>query len=193
MSHTHAAAAPCSYFQSILNDATGEYERRHTRKSLLPHPLAAQLEFCNSPSCIIFLIKQLAQELNLSQRIDDQRSIALARYTPRYEPVGSVPLSSRPTLKAIFMSTGVGLLYSVCTLPTSIAFARAIIRPTSYRRLKMCGPRTSCWHLRKYIIISSTSRNLHRGAANSRNDEYTHDYNGRGYLHSCDCGERNES
>jgi hypothetical protein len=131
MSHTHTATTSSSYFQSILNDATGEYERCHTRKDLLAHPLAAELEFCNSPGSIIVLIKQLAQELNLSQRIDEWRSLALARYTPGYEPVRPVPLSGRPSLKAIFMYsgvlTGVGVLYSACILPTSsIAFARAI-------------------------------------------------------------------
>ena len=133
MSHTHTTATQSSYFQSILSDATGEYERRqsrHTRKGLLAHPLAAQLELCNSPSCIIFLIKQLAQELSLSQRVDDRRSLALAQYTPGYAPV---PSSGRPSVKEIFISAGVDVLhllpflyplyilpitlYSVCIFP----------------------------------------------------------------------------
>ena len=110
MSDTHTAATQSFYFQSILNDAKGEYERRHTRKGPFAHPLAVQLELCNSPSCIIFLIKQLAQELNLSQRVDDRRSLALAQYTPGYAPV---PSSGRPSVKEIFISAGVDVLYPV--------------------------------------------------------------------------------
>jgi hypothetical protein len=49
MSHYHPTASSSSNFQLIINNALKAYEKR-TKEDLLAHPLAAQLQACNSPS-----------------------------------------------------------------------------------------------------------------------------------------------
>jgi hypothetical protein len=71
MSHTHPTATSSSNFQPIFNNALKAYERR-TKKDLLAHPLAAQLQACNSPSSILAVLQQQVQELNQSQSSDEQ-------------------------------------------------------------------------------------------------------------------------
>ena len=66
MSHTHPASASSSNFQIIFDDALKVYEKR-TKKDLLTHPLAAQLQHCNTPSSILDVLQQQVQELNQSQ------------------------------------------------------------------------------------------------------------------------------
>ena len=69
MSHIHptAASSSCSSssFQLIINDALKEYENR-TKKNLLTHPLAEQLETCDSPGEILLLLQQQSQAINQS-------------------------------------------------------------------------------------------------------------------------------
>ena len=73
MSHTHAEAASSSSpnFQLIFNNALKAYEKK-TKTDLLAHPLAAQLQACGSPSAILLVLHQQAQELNES-RTNDER------------------------------------------------------------------------------------------------------------------------
>jgi fungal STAND N-terminal Goodbye domain len=70
MSQTHRAATSSSKFQQIFDNALKEYQRR-TKKDLLNHPLAAQLEPCDSPDSIRAVLRQQVQELNRSQNTDD--------------------------------------------------------------------------------------------------------------------------
>jgi hypothetical protein len=65
MSHTHLTSTP-SNFQLIFNNALKEYEKR-TKNDLLTHPLADQLEACNSASSILAVLQEQVQELNESQ------------------------------------------------------------------------------------------------------------------------------
>ncbi len=71
MSHTHPTPASSSNFQLIFDDAFKAYEKR-TRKDLLTHPLAPQLQRCNSPSSILDILQQQVQELNQSQRRNER-------------------------------------------------------------------------------------------------------------------------
>jgi hypothetical protein len=71
MSHAHPAATSSSNFQPIFNNALKAYERR-TRNDLLAHPLAAQLQACDSPGSILAVLQKQVQELDLSQSIDDR-------------------------------------------------------------------------------------------------------------------------
>jgi len=71
MSHTHPTSASSSNFQLIFDDALKAYEKR-TKQNLLTHPLAAQLQDCNSPSSILDVLKQQVQELNVSQRRNER-------------------------------------------------------------------------------------------------------------------------
>jgi len=53
---TLSTTAPSSNFQLIFNDALKAYEKR-TRNDLITHPLAAQLQECNSPSDILTVLQ----------------------------------------------------------------------------------------------------------------------------------------
>jgi hypothetical protein len=67
MSHTHPTSSSSSNFQLIFDHALKEYEKR-TKKDLRTHPLAAQLQNCNSPCSILDVLQLQVQELNHSQR-----------------------------------------------------------------------------------------------------------------------------
>ena len=54
---------------SFFNNAPKAYEKR-TKNDLLPHPLAAQFQACDSPSAVVFVLQQQVQELNQSRSGD---------------------------------------------------------------------------------------------------------------------------
>ena len=69
MSHSHLTAASTSNFQLIFNNALKAYEKR-TKKDLLAHPLAAQLQACNSPGDILAILQQQGQGRDQSRNGD---------------------------------------------------------------------------------------------------------------------------
>jgi hypothetical protein len=74
MSHSHpttTTATSSSNFQLIFNNALKAYEKR-TKKDLLAHPLAAELQICNSPSAILAILHQQVQGLDPSPSGDDR-------------------------------------------------------------------------------------------------------------------------
>jgi hypothetical protein len=73
MSHTHPmmASSSSSNFQLIINNALKAYEKR-TKKDLLSHPLAAQIQTCHSPSSIRAVLQEQVQGLNQSRMGDEQ-------------------------------------------------------------------------------------------------------------------------
>ena len=71
MSHTRSTSTLSSNFQLIFNNALKAYERR-TKKDLLAHPLAAQLQTCDSHSSILIVLQQQVQDLNQSQSSDEK-------------------------------------------------------------------------------------------------------------------------
>jgi len=95
MSHTHAATAtsssnPHSKFQLIFDEALKAYESR-TKKDLLSHPLAVQLQDCDSPSGILDVLRQQVQGLNRFRSSDD-------RLTKWLDPTVNVLCSFSATL-----------------------------------------------------------------------------------------------
>jgi hypothetical protein len=66
VSHIHPMATSPSNFQLIMGDALDAY-KGHTRKDLFAHPLAAQLQNCDSPREILLLLHQQIQALNQSR------------------------------------------------------------------------------------------------------------------------------
>jgi hypothetical protein len=70
MSHSHTATSSPN-FQLIINNALKAYEKR-TKKDLLAHPLASQLQACNSPGTILAVLQQQVQELDQSQSSDNR-------------------------------------------------------------------------------------------------------------------------
>jgi hypothetical protein len=66
-----SAATSSTNFELIFNNALKAYEKR-TKKDLLSHPLAAELQNCNSPSAILAVLHQQVQELDPSPSSDDR-------------------------------------------------------------------------------------------------------------------------
>ena len=66
MSHTHPPSTS-SNFQIIFDNALKAYKDR-TKNDLLTHPLAHQLEPCDSPDSILTILQEQVQEFNQSQR-----------------------------------------------------------------------------------------------------------------------------
>ena len=102
MSHTHPIS-PSSNFQLIFDNALESYKKR-TKKDLLTHPLAAQLQDCRSPSSILDVLQQQVQELNQSR----QRS---ERWTRWLDPTVKVLHAFSETLGDV---TSVCLSSSAC-------------------------------------------------------------------------------
>ena len=71
MSQTHPATTSSSKFQQIFDNALKEYQRR-TKKDLLNHPLADQLQECDTSGGIRAVLQQQVQDLNRSQNADDR-------------------------------------------------------------------------------------------------------------------------
>ena len=71
MSHVNTTTSSSPNFHIIFNNALKSYERC-TKSDLLAHPLAAQLQNCNSPSAVLALIRRQAHVLHQSQRDEDK-------------------------------------------------------------------------------------------------------------------------
>ena len=142
MSRTHPTAgssssSSSSNFQRIINNALDTYKKR-TGNDLCAHPLAAQLQACDSPTAILSLLRQQVQGLDQSRSTDE-------RWTKWLDPTVNVlsafsdiigagvslvcfgtSESTSLRLALLYMSqvfspasiifAGVGLFLSVCTL-----------------------------------------------------------------------------
>ena len=71
MSHSHLSTASSFNFQLILNNSLKAYKKR-TKKDLLAHPLATQLQSCNTPSAILGLLQQQVLGVDQSGNSDDR-------------------------------------------------------------------------------------------------------------------------
>jgi hypothetical protein len=71
MSQTHPPATSFSKFQLIFDIALKEYQRR-TKDDLLTHPLATQLQQCDSPNSIRAVLQRQVQDLEMSQASDER-------------------------------------------------------------------------------------------------------------------------
>jgi hypothetical protein len=68
-----ASTSTSPNFQSIFYAALKAYEKK-TKKDLLAHPLAAQLQACNSPSDILAVLQDKVNELDQSRSADERLS-----------------------------------------------------------------------------------------------------------------------
>jgi hypothetical protein len=84
-------------FQSVLNAALEKYENK-TKNKLLTHPLAAQLQSCNSPAEILSVLEGLVRKF-------DQRRASNHRLQSWLNPTVNVLYAFSATLGA-----GVGLV-----------------------------------------------------------------------------------
>ena len=72
MSNSHTTIVNSSInFQLILNNALKAYEKR-TKMNLLSHPLAVELQDCNSPSAILAVLHRQAHGLDRSPSSNDR-------------------------------------------------------------------------------------------------------------------------
>ena len=97
MAHTYLSSSSSPNFQLIFNNALKLYEKR-TKNDLLAHPLAAQLQACESPSNILSILQQQLQNLHQSRNTDD-------RWTKWLDPTVNVLYAFSATL-----GEGVGLV-----------------------------------------------------------------------------------
>ena len=93
MSHTHPTAAASSLnSQLIISNALKEYHKR-TNNDLLLHPLAAQLQTCDSPAAILTILQQQVQGSSQSRSSDD-------RWTKWLDPTVNVLFAFSATVGA---------------------------------------------------------------------------------------------
>jgi hypothetical protein len=71
MSQTHPSTSSPSNFHSVLDAALEAYEKK-TKCNLLNHPLAAQLQSCDSPAAILSVLQDLIQQFD-PRRAGDER------------------------------------------------------------------------------------------------------------------------
>ena len=188
MSHTQPTAGSSSSssppnFQLIINNALETYKKR-TGKGLLAHPLAVQLQSCESPTAILAVLQQQAQGIDPSRSTDD-------RWTKWLDPTVNVLCTFSNTLgagispvcfrtytfprsaisfiwqvfspaSAIF--AGVGVLLSVRIL---VNFAWAILTYRYFRQLKTFEQATtllltSLSEWKCFSDVSRSTRKCHR-------------------------------
>ena len=73
MSRTPSTSATSSHFQSIFDAAIKAYAKK-TKKDLLTHPLAAQLQACNTASDILVILQDKVREFEQSRSTDKRLS-----------------------------------------------------------------------------------------------------------------------
>ena len=66
-----SSSSSSSNFQSVLNAALDAYEKK-TKNNLLTHPLAAQLQSCDSPTAILSVLQGLVQQSDYRRRSDER-------------------------------------------------------------------------------------------------------------------------
>ncbi|KAH9977573.1 hypothetical protein BJV74DRAFT_149311 [Russula compacta] len=101
-----SSSSSSSNFQSVLNAALEAYEKK-TKDKLLTHPLAAQLQSCDSPTAILSILQELIHQF-------DQRRSSDERLRSWLNPTVNVLYAFSATL-----GEGVGLVFS----PANVIFA----------------------------------------------------------------------
>ena len=126
MSHSRATVSESSSnlqanFRLILDNALKDYKKR-TKKDLLVHPLASQLQACESPGDILAVLQQQIQGLDQSGSADE-------RWTKWLDPTINVLLTFSQTVGTVGLVLHV--LIRICTLifiwqafsPATVIFA----------------------------------------------------------------------
>jgi hypothetical protein len=68
-----SSSSSASCFQSVLNAALEAYEKK-TKSKLLAHPLAAQIQSCDSPTAILSVLQDLIQQFDHRRSSDERLS-----------------------------------------------------------------------------------------------------------------------
>ena len=155
MSHATASSSSTN-FQLIINNALNKYKKR-TKKDLITHPLAAQLQSCSSPGEISAILQQQIQGLDQSQSIDERctrwldptvnvlsvlsstlaAGVSLVRQDMDLSEICTLIFIWQVFPPANVIFVGVGVLLSVCILLAKCMWI--IVIPTYLRQLKTLG------------------------------------------------------
>ena len=65
------SSSSSSNFQAIFSSAVKVYEKR-TKKDLLAHPLASQLQACDSPASILAVLQGRVDDLDRARESDER-------------------------------------------------------------------------------------------------------------------------
>ena len=168
MSNAHPAPASSQNFQLIFNNALKMYEK-HTKCDLVAHPLAAQLQACNSPSAVLAIIHQQVQgpdQSRMTKWLNPTIAVLYAFSETLGQGVGLVRLwtwtrypFSYIYSPGIFTRTSYlcrSWRPSFSAFP-SLKFPRAIVTPLSGSYRRSCKPGHSNRHLRAYRKLLPTS------------------------------------
>ena len=68
---SHVASTSPSNFQLIFNTALKAYEKK-TKRDLLAHPLASQLQACDCPSSILAVLQAQVDDLDQARKRDER-------------------------------------------------------------------------------------------------------------------------
>jgi hypothetical protein len=90
---TRSMAASSSNFQILINNSLKLYHKR-TKNDILLHPLAAQLQTCDTPSDILAVLQQQVQGLDQTRSSDD-------RWTKWLDPTIHVLLTFSQTVGTV--------------------------------------------------------------------------------------------
>ena len=119
MSRTHSTPASSPNFQLIFNNALKVYEKQ-TKRDLLVHPLAAELQSCDSPASILAVLQQQVQDFNrsrsgnerLTKWLDPTVNVLYAFSETLGEGVSLVCLEMRVRLRCVSHTYFPGILTS---------------------------------------------------------------------------------
>ena len=131
MPHNHpeaASSSSSSNFHLLINNALDTYKKR-TKKDLRAHPLAAQLQACDSPTAVLAILQQKVQGLDQSRSTDE-------RWTRWLDP----------TVNVLYAFSGI--------LGAGVCLVR--FRPRSPLRSTLLYLCHSYSHLRALFLLEST-------------------------------------
>ena len=98
-----ASSSSSTNLQAIFEASLKEYEKK-TEKSLVIHPLMAQLQACESPAATLELLRSQAESVEQTTSVDDK----LIKWL---DPIVNVLSASSSAISA-----GVGLVNSIPTI-----------------------------------------------------------------------------
>ena len=199
MSQTASTSTASSRFQVIFNDALKSYQKQ-TKKDLTAHPLASQLQSCDSTTAILAVLQDQVREFDQACSGDERLTKWLnptvnVLYAFSAAVSGGVSLVSLNTwgiikasehpLKYIFkvfspasaIFAGIGVFLIVSILPFHRADSSHAEGPIG--RQGCCSKqRYSCRTLRAHRILFHTARDIYRGDTDCCDDGDNHADNG---------------
>ncbi|KAI9429078.1 hypothetical protein H4582DRAFT_2132103 [Lactarius indigo] len=106
MSQVPSIATSSTDFRTIFTTALDEYKQQ-TKTDISSHPLAAQLQSCDSPTAILAVLRAQVQVFDQSQSVGKE-------WTKWLDPIVNVLYASSTTI-----GTGVGLVFP----PSNVVFS----------------------------------------------------------------------